>query len=101
LTSDANGLASWQTASSGALAGWNLNGNAGTTPATQFIGTSDSKDFVFRTNNIERARFTASGNLGIGTTTPIAQLSILGKTLIGDQINNPNIINVVNTGSST
>lgn len=65
LTSDANGLASWQTASSGALAGWNLNGNAGTTPATQFIGTSDSKDLVFRTNNIERARFTASGNLAI------------------------------------
>ena len=42
---------------------WSMTGNLNTNPATQFMGTSDNKDFVFRTNNIERLRITSSGNI--------------------------------------
>lgn len=44
LTSDANGLATWVTPASG----WGLNGNAGTTDGTDFIGTTDAQPLNFR-----------------------------------------------------
>jgi trimeric autotransporter adhesin len=31
--------------------GWSTSGNAGTTPGTNFIGTTDDKDIVFKRNN--------------------------------------------------
>ncbi len=42
---------------------WQQNGNAGTNPSTQYIGTSDNKDFVFRTNASERLRIKSNGQL--------------------------------------
>jgi len=43
--------------------------------------TAQSNDpLVFGTNNIERARFTAAGNFGIGTTSPSAKLSVVGTS---------------------
>lgn len=47
---------------------WQLLGNAGTNPATNFLGTTDAQPLVFRTNNTERARFQTDGTLSIGTT---------------------------------
>src|SRR6186997_2969105 len=35
---------------------WLLAGNAGTSPATNFIGTTDAQPLVFRTNNVEAMR---------------------------------------------
>ena len=32
--------------------GWSLTGNSATTPATNFLGTTDDKDLVFKRNNI-------------------------------------------------
>nr|WP_294935287.1 tail fiber domain-containing protein [uncultured Flavobacterium sp.] len=58
---------------------WALTGNSGTVPGTNFLGTTDAKDFVFKTNNSERARFTSGGFLGIGTATPAQQLQITGN----------------------
>ena len=55
---------------------WNITGNSGTNPTTNFIGTKDNKVLVFRTNNIERMRIGASGNLGIGTKNPLAKLQV-------------------------
>jgi hypothetical protein len=62
LTSDANGVATWQTAAGGGggTSGWALSGNAGTTVA-DFIGTSDANPLVVKTNNLEAARFTSGG----------------------------------------
>jgi microcystin-dependent protein len=40
---------------------WNLLGNAGTAPATNFLGTTDNVALVFRTNNIEHARIENNG----------------------------------------
>lgn len=42
---------------------WTIIGNAGTNPATNFIGTTDNQPMVFKTNNSERFRVAASGDL--------------------------------------
>ena len=36
---------------------WKTIGNAGTTPGTDFIGTTDNVDLVFKRNNVEYLRF--------------------------------------------
>ena len=59
LTSDASGNATWQTPSSG---GWGFTGNIGTTAGTNFIGTTDAQDLVFKTNSNEVFRATTAGN---------------------------------------
>ncbi|GGG58227.1 hypothetical protein [Epilithonimonas arachidiradicis] len=46
-----------------AKAQWSLTGNAGITPGANFIGTTDSKDLVFKTNNTEWIRLTTKGRL--------------------------------------
>jgi hypothetical protein len=49
---------------------WNLTGNAGTTAGTNFIGTTDNQDLVFKTNNTEAARIVSStGDIKIGSAT--------------------------------
>ena len=42
---------------------WLLNGNSGTVPGTNFLGTTDSVDLVIRTNNLERMRITTKGQI--------------------------------------
>ncbi|HLP20395.1 MAG TPA: hypothetical protein VK174_08840, partial [Chitinophagales bacterium] len=49
---------------------WALKGNAGTTPTTNFVGTTDNADLVLRTNNTEKLRVTANGAVGINQPTP-------------------------------
>ncbi|MCS7073548.1 MAG: hypothetical protein NZ108_03685 [Bacteroidia bacterium] len=60
---------------------WNLTGNAGTSAATNFIGTTDNVDFVTRTNSIERMRVTAGGNVGIGTAAPAVRVQVASGDL--------------------
>lgn len=69
---------------------WKLNGNAGTNPSTNFIGTVDTQDFVVRTNNVERMRVSSNGNIGIGTTNNSSQkLHILGSAILQDENGSP------------
>jgi trimeric autotransporter adhesin len=61
LTSDANGLASWAAAPSATSTAWGLQGNTGTNSTANFIGTTDLKDLIFKTNNSERLKLTSGG----------------------------------------
>ena len=49
---------------------WSLTGNAATTPGTNYIGTTDSKNLVFKTAAVERIRILSTGYIGVGTLTP-------------------------------
>lgn len=55
---------------------WTITGNAGTTPAINFIGTTDPVDWVVKTNNTEKVRVLSNGNVGIGTISPLTKLHI-------------------------
>ncbi len=62
---------------------WTLNGNALLNHNGAYMGTSDSIDLVFKTNNIERYRVTKDGNIGISTSTiPTGyKLAVNGKII--------------------
>jgi hypothetical protein len=57
---------------------WELNGNSNTNPPTNFLGTSDDKPLVIKTNGTEAIRVRPSGNVGIGTTNPSTKLHVRG-----------------------
>lgn len=61
-----NGTA-WGSVSSSGTIGWLLSGNNGTTPATQFIGTTDNQSLRFRVNNVWAGELhSTNGNAFIG-----------------------------------
>lgn len=43
--------------------GWRLTGNSGTTPGTNFIGTTDSQDLIFKTNSVESLKILSTGDV--------------------------------------
>ena len=57
----------WAMLASGG-ATWSLTGNAGTSYATNFLGTTDNTSMRFRTNNTQRMIMDSLGNVGIGTS---------------------------------
>lgn len=67
LTNDGTGNLSWASPSATA---WGLLGNSGTTAGTNFIGTTDAQDLVFKTNSTENMRIVngAGGYLNVAST---------------------------------
>lgn len=49
---------------------WTLVGNTGTTPASNWIGTNDLQDWVWKTDGTERGRILGTGQFGFGTPQP-------------------------------
>ncbi len=77
LANDGAGNLSWASPSS---TSWSLLGNAGTTPATNFLGTTDSQPLLLSTAGAERLRIDVAGNVGINNTSPAFPIDI-NKTL--------------------
>jgi len=113
LVSDASGNATW----AASPAGWLLNGNAGTNPGSNFIGTTDNASLVFRTNNTKHVLIDSVGHVGIGTIAPLSTLHVVdvdnattanivkqnatggaGSFTISNAGNNGNVLNVSTTG---
>jgi trimeric autotransporter adhesin len=67
----------------GSKTNWNTFGNAGTNPTTSFIGSTDNVGVALRSNNTERIRIAATGEVGIGTNAPSADLEVNGYTKLG------------------
>jgi hypothetical protein len=67
---------------------WSMFGNANVIPDSQFIGTKDNKDFVLRTNNIERMRLKQNGDVKIsgmtGSATRMMLINDDGVIIPGD-----------------
>ncbi len=66
---NSNTITPTTSAGGGSSAAWDLNGNAGTSATTNFIGTTDAQGLSFKTNNVQRLLISADGNVGIGTST--------------------------------
>eukprot|EP01136_Pigoraptor_vietnamica_P036363 Opistho-1_new@102836 len=69
VVADVNGVLKSVDASSLTANAWSLLGNAGTTAGTNFLGTTDSQDLIFKTNNLERLRITQTGRLDFSNTS--------------------------------
>ena len=66
---------------------WRNTGNAGTNPATHFLGTTDDQPLIFKTNNTERVRIFGNGNIGIGTTVDAGyKLNVNGDVRLRERL---------------
>lgn len=63
IKTNASGLIDNSMLPSAAVGAWSNTGNAGLTAGTNFLGTTDLVDLVFKTNNVEGLRLTATGNV--------------------------------------
>lgn len=65
---------------------WKTLGNAGTTPGTNFIGTTDAQDLVFKTNSIESGRINLSdGNTSFGVESLLNTTIGSANTAFGEE----------------
>ena len=84
LTSDASGLGTWQAASS--FSGWSLTGNSGTTPGTNFVGTTDNLALEFKVNSLRAFRIepnATSPSLIGGFSGNAITAGVIGATVSG------------------
>jgi hypothetical protein len=79
---------------------WSTTGNIATAGDTAFIGTVDSNRLAFRTKNLERMSISPTGNVGIGTITPSAQLHSTGTVRFQQFKNNATADSVLTTDTS-
>jgi hypothetical protein len=62
---------------------WGLDGNAGTTAGTNFLGTTDAQDLVIKANNTEGVRVKATtGFVGLNVTSPSVRFAVSNNTTV-------------------
>ena len=76
---------------------WALTGNAGTNPATDFIGTTDSQPLVVKSDGKEIMRVTPVG-VGVGTIAPLGAVHVVSAP--GTSTNNGIVIEA-NSGTGS
>lgn len=83
---DGTGVVKYKTATAlTANTAWSLTGNAGTTPGTNFLGTTDEKDLMLKVNNIQSGYITHPNNLASGyarKSTAFGYSSLLNATTV-------------------
>ncbi len=57
---------------------WLVNGNTGIN-SSNFLGTTDANDLIFKTNNTEILRITSDGKIGVGTSSPSTDIMFNNK----------------------
>lgn len=94
------GLVNMQRLSTVASSGWKLTGNKGTVAGTNFIGTTDTIDLVFKRNNI-KSGLIGDQNTSFGSNTLVSNTTGTLLTAIGNRAlgNNTTGSNNVAVGS--
>lgn len=75
------GLAAMGSAQGGTIFGGpfaNAGALIGGTLSKMVVGTQNAAPLLFGTNDVERARITPAGNVGIGTASPTSRLQVVG-----------------------
>jgi hypothetical protein len=62
-------------------ANWSCKGNSGTKPPAEYVGTSDFKDLVFKTNSLTRLIITANGDINISNSLNVGKDVTIGQDL--------------------
>lgn len=84
---------------SGAV-GWLLNGNSGTDPSTQFIGTTDDQPLLFRVKNQPSGIIdSANGNTALGFKAFASNAGGFSNTATGFSALHSNTIGRANTAN--
>lgn len=79
---------------------WSLSGNTGTNSSSDFIGTTDSQNLIFKTNNAKRITVSATGNVGIGIDPdPNITFKSLGRSQFISSVDS-DAFSVRNTGAN-
>ena len=81
--------------------GWELTGNSGTTPGTDFIGTTDNQDVVFKANNVEYARLKATtvGNDDISLSKNVKLESASSQIWVSESTNGGYVLAAANASN--
>lgn len=84
--------------------GWDVLGNTGTNAATNFLGTIDGADLVFRTVNVEHMRINQTGDVGINTPVINAkaafQITSINKGVLLPRMSTAQRLSLIANGSS-
>ena len=93
---------------------WHILGNSGTVPGITFIGTTDFKDLVFKTNSTEGLRITATQEVQMDGDLSVGNNALIGNDLevnndatidndldVGNDLNVDGIARFNNTTEST
>lgn len=75
-------------------ASWNTAGNTGLNAASNYLGTNENVDLVFRTNSTEKMRITSGGYVGIGTGAAPGEKLVIkdGNLLLSNSGTSDNLI---------
>ncbi len=92
----------WQLVGSGSLTGWSTTGNSGTNPSTNFIGTTDNNNLVFKINNSPAGLLSTNGNSFWGKNSGFNNTSAYSNVAIGNSalFSNTGRSNLVAIGDS-
>ncbi len=94
----------------GAGSAWSLSGNAGTDPATDFVGTTDGQALVIGSNGQAVARFEAiplaapgefTANIRMGSPANVLQPGVRGATISGGGVPPTFVGSIVNPNRVT